>query len=100
MLLFAGANVYRLIQRRLKAHLLPRLGQCTPVACFRSACQVSLAKSLHTVISDALRLLRVCEEIVHSGGEIGEVALDFDVILLGTGCEEQVVVVLDPLQLM
>jgi len=86
------------VQQRLETDFLPRLDQRAPIARLGRSRQVAFAEDSDVVIRDALRLLGVRKEIVHGVGQIGEVALDLDKVLLLAGREEEVVVVLDPLE--
>lgn len=83
--------------RRLR-HARIRRPQAPPVARLRSRSEVALAERSDRIVRDALRLGRVREQARHRVREVGEVALDFDVVLRGAVGAEQVVVVLDVLQ--
>lgn len=88
------------VQDGLPGHdVFPAADQLAPVAGLGGLCEVALAEDLHAVVGDALGFFRVVEQVLHGGGEVGEVALDFDKILIGAVAAEEVVVVLDPLQL-
>lgn len=80
-------------------HLLPPPHQHAPIARLGGGCEVPLPEHRDGIVRDALRLLRVREQVPHLGVEVGEVAGDEDVVLPGAGVDEEVVVVLDPLEL-
>ena len=83
--------------RRIR-HLRIPIPQCSPVARLSSRRQISLAERAHVVVGDVLCGLKVLEQVVHLVREVGEVALDLDVVLLRAGRDQEVVVVLDVLQ--
>lgn len=66
--LFLLPILHLLVKRWFETNFLPRFDQSPPVAGFCRTGEISLAESFHTVISDSLCLLGVCEEVVHGGG--------------------------------
>lgn len=85
-------------QLRRFRHLRIPLPQTPPVTRLRSGSEISLTESLDRIVGNPLRLGGIGEQVSHLVGQVGEVALDFDVVLrLAVGAEE-VVVVLDVLQ--
>jgi len=73
--------------------------QRAPVARLRGLREVPLAEGLDAVVGDALRGGWVGEERLDLGGQVGEVALDLDEVLVRARGDQKVVVVLDILQL-
>lgn len=78
----------------------PLRPQGHPIASLGSGCEIALSEGFHIIISYALGLLRVQQEVLHSAREIGEVSLDFDIVLLWTGRYQEIMVMLDVLQFM
>lgn len=94
------ADLDTLVQHGLPGHdVFPAADQLAPVARLGGLGEVAFTEDLDIVVGDALGFFRVVEQVFHGGGEIGEVALDFDKVLIRAVAAEEVVVVLDPLQL-
>lgn len=70
----------------------------SPITRLRRRREIPLPKCLDAVLGDLARLVGVLEQVGHFLGEVGEVALDLDVVLQRAGGDEEVVVVLDVLQ--
>lgn len=86
------------VQLRLSADLGPPCEQRSPITGFCSWRQVALAESLDAIVCNALGLFGVREQIFHGCLEVGKVSFDFDIVLCRTICDEEVVMMLDPLQ--
>lgn len=86
-------RVYRTVP-----HPTVSVKQLPPVACFGGGCQIAFAEGLDTVVGDAAGGIGIVDEWLDLVGEIAEVALDFNVVLVGPGRDEEVVVVLDVLE--
>lgn len=77
------ADFYALVQHGLPCHdVFPATDQFAPVARFGGLGEVAFAEDLDVIVGDAFRFLGVVEEVFHGRGEVGEVAFDFDEVLV------------------
>lgn len=86
----------RVFKSGLLADLRPAADQAAPVARGGGRGDVPVAEGAQGVVDDALRLVRVVEVVGDLLLEVGEVALDLDVVLLRARGDEQILERLDP----
>jgi hypothetical protein len=70
-------------------HTLVPVEEMAPITRLRSFGQVSFAERLDAIVGNVVRDTGVPHERLQFGGQIAEVALDFDVVLVRSlGCKE------------